>query len=173
MTYPRYQRRHMLLLLTMTAFASAMCVSIAQAQSVFDRLSGSDRQGDQCFARFYNAAHLKAHPRQRVRRFQLRRDRSGPDSVNNPARFTVSIGFRTTDGPDLFGVHGICTSRGSIAECGGEGDSGSFRLSLVGQNLRVEIKRLELEDSGADLAESDDRVFVLPPVGAEECQGSP
>ena len=145
--------------------------SVAQAGPVFEALSGSSLRADQCFVRYYDAAHLERHPRQRVTRFQLRRDRGGPDDSNNPLRFTVAIGFRIKDGPERFGAHGICTTRGPIVECGGEGDSGSFRIALVGQNLRVEVKRLELEGSGADLAESDDRVFLLLPTRPEECQG--
>ena len=150
---------------------TAMFSSAAQAGPVFDRLSGSHPLTDQCFARFYNAAHLEHHPRQRVTRFQLRRDRSGPAKENNRGQFTVAVGFRTTDGPDLFTVNGMCTTRGPIAECGGEGDAGHFRLVLEGRNLRVEIDRLELEDSGADLAKSDDQTFLLRPTPARECQG--
>ena len=157
------------MLFLVVALTVALLNSTAHAGPVFDRLSGSHPLTDQCFARFYDAAHLERHPRQRVTRFQLRRDRSSP--VNTRARFTVAVGFRTTDGPDLFTVHGICTTRGSIAECGGEGDTGRFRLKLIGANLSVEIDRLELEDSGADLAESDDRTFLLRPAPAGECQG--
>ena len=158
-------------LLLMAALAATLLASPVQAGPVFDRLSGSHQLTDQCFARFYNAAHLERHPRQRVTRFQLRRERGGPANANNRARFTVAVGFRTTEGPDLFTVHGICTTRGPIAECGGEGDAGRFRLVLVGANLRVEIDRLELEGSGADLVRSDDRTFLLRPAPAGECQG--
>jgi len=143
--------------------------STVHAGAVFDRLSGSEARADLCFARFYNADHLKRHPRQRVTRFQLRRERSGPE--NNPTRFTVAIGFRTTGGPELFEVHGICTTRGAIAECAGEGDAGRFRLALDRASLRVEIDRLEVEGSGADLAESDDRIFLLRPEQLQQCQG--
>ena len=156
-------------LLLMAALAVALLSLPVQAGPVFDRLSGPNPQTDQCFARFYNAAHLKRHPRQRVTRFQLRRDRSSP--VNSAARFTVALGFRTSDGPDLFTVHGICAPRGSLAMCDGEGDAGRFRLKINGTNLIVEIDRLELEGSGADLAESDDRTFLLRPAPARECQG--
>ena len=150
---------------------AALLAAPAQAGPVFDRLSGSHPLTDQCFARTYDTAHLKRHPRQRVTRFQLRRDRSGPASENNRARFTVAVAFRTTDGPDLFSVNGICTTRGTIAECGGEGDAGRFRLKLVAKNLTVKIDRLELEGSGADLAESDDRTFLLWPASLEQCKG--
>jgi len=149
----------------------AIVASAAQAEPVFQRLTGSNQHRDQCFARFYDAQHLQRHPRQRVIRFRLRRDRNGPDDVNNPARFTVAMGFRTTDRRELFEVHGICTTRGAIAECGGEGDAGSFRIALAGQNLQVEIERLELEGSGPDLAASDDRVFLLRPAPPKECEG--
>ena len=153
------------------AAGATLSASVALAGPVFNRLSGSHPLADQCFARFYDAAHLKRHPRQRVTRLQLRRDRSGPARENNLARFTVAVGFRTTAGPNRFTVYGICTTRGPIAECGGEGDAGRFRLVLEGRNLRVEIDRLELEDSGADLAKSDDRTFLLQPAPARECQG--
>src|SRR5215217_4848118 len=71
----------------------AIVASAAQAEPVFQRLTGSNQRGDQCFARSYDAAHLQRHPRQRVIRFRLRRDRNVPADVNNPRRFTVAIGF--------------------------------------------------------------------------------
>jgi hypothetical protein len=147
-----------------------MLTSAARAGPVFDRLSGSSQRGDLCFVRNYDAEHLEQHPNQRVTRFQLRRDRGGPDNVNNPLRFTVAIGFSTKHRAARFGAHGICTTRGAIAECGGEGDTGRFRVSLLGQSLRIEVIRLELEGSGADLAKTDDRVFLLQPARPEECK---
>ena len=154
-----------------SGFLATILVPIAQAGPVFERLSGPSQLADRCFVRYYDAAHLERHPRQRVNRFHLRRDRSGPDDVNNSLRFTVAIEFRIKERRQRFESRGICVTRGSIAECGGEGDTGSFHIALVGKNLRVELKRLELEGSGADLAESDDRVFLLLATRPQECQG--
>ncbi len=154
-----------------SGFLAIVLASGAQARAVFERISGPNQRADQCFVSYYDAAHLERHSRQRVTRFQLRRDRGGPADVNNPSRFTVALGIRIKDLPEPFGAHGICATRGSVAECLGEGDTGSFRIELGGQNLRVEIQRLELEGSGADLAESDDRVFLLLPTRQAECRG--
>jgi hypothetical protein len=147
--------------------AVVMTTSPASAGPVFDRLSG---QGA-CFARVYLADHLRRNPAQRVRRIQLRRDRTAPAAENTRARFTVAVGFRTVDAPDLFSTLAICTTRGAVADCLGEGDTGAFRLSLQGEALRVEVERLEVEGSGADLAASDDRVFLVPPAAPNQCQG--
>src|ERR687889_688579 len=131
--------------LLVCAFAAALLASSAQAGAVFDRLSGSDARADPCFARFYDAAHLARHARQRVTRISVRRQRGGPRREDNSARFTVALAFRLTGGSEMFAVHGICVPRGPLAECDGEGDTGRFRLMLSGANLRVDIERLELE----------------------------
>lgn len=137
----------------------------AVAQSVFDRLSGPASDRDPCYARAYDGAHLERHPRQRVERISLKRQRVDVAAENNARTFSVQLAFQLRGVDDSYTVVGICRTAGARAECTGEGDTGAFRLSFSAEALRIEVVgRLEVEgERGAspDLARSDDRVFLL------------
>lgn len=137
----------------------------AAAQSVFDRLSGPASDSDPCYARVYDGDHLRRHPRQRVERISLKRQRVEVEAENNARSFSVQLAFQLRGIDDSYNVVGICRPAGARAECTGEGDTGAFRLSFSGEALRIEVVgRLEVEgERGAspDLARSDDRVFLL------------
>jgi hypothetical protein len=143
--------------------------SAAAAGPVFDRVAGGGG-APPCFARVYDAAHLARNPDQRVTFISLRRDVEAPASENSRRRFTVAIHFRTRDSRERFEVNGICTTRGEVADCGGEGDTGAFRLSLTGSAIRMAVSRLEVEGLDGDLAQSDDRVFLIGPAAASACR---
>ncbi|AVO45666.1 hypothetical protein C6569_11645 [Phreatobacter cathodiphilus] len=144
----------------------------AEAGPVFERLSGRAAAGDPCFARAYDADHLRRNPRQKVVRIHLARERVDVADENNPQRFTVRIGFRLRVDRDSYETNAVCTGDGPAADCTGEGDTGAFRLALAGEALRIEVERLEVEGargSSPDLAVSDDRVFLLRPAAASAC----
>lgn len=144
----------------------------AGAGSVFDRLSGASPGGDPCFARAYDAAHLRRNPRQKVTHFHMVRERVDVADENGPQRFTVRVGFRLRNDRDLYATNAICTTAGDAADCTGEGDTGAFRITLSGEGVRLVLERLEAEGSrggSPDLARSDDRVFLLQPVRAGAC----
>ncbi|MGQ3355215.1 MAG: hypothetical protein ACT6XY_15035 [Phreatobacter sp.] len=144
----------------------------AEAGPVFDRLTGGRAGGDPCFARVYDADHLRNNPRQKVVRFHLVRERVEVAEENNRQRFTVRLGFRLRADRDTYETNAVCTGGGMAADCSGEGDTGAFRIVLAGEGLRVEVERLEVEGgrgSSPDLARSDDRVFLLRPVAASAC----
>lgn len=158
------------------ALAGALLVAglfPASAGPVFDRLTGPAPDRDPCFARAYDADHLERHPRQRVERISLRRQRVEVAAENNARTFSVQLAFHLRGGDDSYTVVGICRTQGQRAECSGEGDTGGFRLSLPGEGLRLEVVgRLEVEGergSSPDLARSDDRVFLLRPTAAVAC----
>jgi hypothetical protein len=144
----------------------------AEAGPVFERLTGGRAGGDPCFARTYDADHLRRNPQQRVVRIHLVRERVEVAEENNPQRFTVRIGFRLRADRDSYETNAVCTGDGKAADCAGEGDTGAFRLVLAGEAVRVEVERLEVEGargSSPDLAASDDRVFLLRPAAASAC----
>jgi hypothetical protein len=145
----------------------------ALAQSVFERLSGPASDRDPCYARVYDGDHLARHPRQRVERIALKRQRVDVAAENNPRTFSVQLAFQLRGGDDSYAVVGICRTAGLRADCSGEGDTGAFRLSFSGEALRIEvIGRLEVEGergSSPDLARSDDRVFLLGPARPAAC----
>jgi hypothetical protein len=147
-------------------------VVAAAAGPVYFRLSGGAQRSDPCLARTYDSEHLARNPRQRVTRFHLIRERVPVPDQNNAERFTVRIGFRLRNDSDSYSVNGICTTHGEVAECMGEGDAGEFRLELRGDAVRVQVTRLEVEGSrgsSPNLADSDDRVFLLQPSQRSAC----
>lgn len=145
----------------------------ALAQSVYERLSGPSADRDPCYARVYDGDHLARHPRQRVARMALKRQRFDLAAENNPRTFSVQLAFQLRGIDDSYAVVGICRTAGLRADCSGEGDTGAFRLSFAGEALRIEVVgRLEVEGergSGPDLARSDDRVFLLGPARPAAC----
>jgi hypothetical protein len=156
---------------TAMILAMALATTGAGAGPVFDRLTGT-AGGDPCFARVYDADHLRRNPRQKVVRIHLARERVEVAEENGPQRFTVRIGFRLRADRDSYETHAVCTGGGTAADCTGEGDTGAFRIILAGEVLRIEVERLEVEGArGAspDLARSDDRVFLLRPAAAAAC----
>lgn len=157
---------------TLLGLAAAGLTTPASAQGLFDRLSGSGAGSDPCFARSYDAEHLRRNPRQRVVAFHLVRERVDVPTENGPRRFTVRVGFRLRGGSETFSTLAICTPAADGAACAGEGDTGSFRIVPSGEGLRVTIARLEVEGengSSPDLARSDDRVFAIRPAPASAC----
>jgi hypothetical protein len=157
---------------TLLGLAAAGLATPALAQSLFDRVSGPGAGSDPCFARSYDAEHLRRNPRQRVAAIHLVRERVEVASENGPRRFTVRVGFRLRSGAETFSTLAICTPAADGAACAGEGDTGSFRIAPAGEGLRLTIARLEVEGengSSPDLARSDDRVFALRPARAGAC----
>lgn len=161
-----------LMILAMLA-VSAAGATPASAGQVYFRLSGGAPASDPCLARTYDDNHLRRNPRQTVTHFHLRRQRQTGPGENGAERFTVRIGFSLKGDRDAYAVNGICTTNGAAADCLGEGDTGEFRLELRGDDVRVQVERLEVEGtrrSSPDLAASDDRVFMLRPAPFSACR---
>ncbi len=124
-----------------------------------------------CYLRYYNDAHMAAHPQQRVVQIAI-----GPDAAQTTVQalaLRVQVIVRGRD--DIYAGLAYCTDAGTALECGIEGDGGSFKLQNVGGRLQLVVGRggiyLEgattvLEISGST---GDDRVFRLPAVPADSC----
>ena len=143
--------------------ASAVILAVTP---VYAAESALGEPGD-CFSRVYDAEHLKSHPDQRVERFAIGHH---PEFQDPNYDLTLLFGFRTRAGNDYVGV-GLCEGN----RCGVEGDGGLFSLSVQGDALRLEIdpERGLSAESAVDfinLAESDDRVFLLYPSSAKACR---
>ena len=122
--------------------------------------------GGACFARSYDRAHMRAHPNQVVTDIHLG---TAPDFQGGGSDVVLDFGFTQRQG----------TSYTAEAYCGGtrcamEGDGGSFRLSAQGEALKLSVGDfLAIEgsqDFSVDLADSDDRVFLLYPAKASACR---
>lgn len=145
------------------SLASAVILAVTP---VYAAESALGEPGD-CFSRVYDAEHLKSHPDQRVERFAIGHH---PDFQDPNYDLTLLFGFRTRDGNEYVGV-GLCKGN----SCGVEGDGGVFSLSMQGEALRLEVdpERGMSAESAVDfinLAESDDRVFLLYPSSAKACR---
>lgn len=120
-----------------------------------------------CYARSYEAAHLGAHPRQRVEAVWLALSREpAPADVGNASVWDLTVRI----GTETFNGSAVC--RGGI--CLVEGDGGGFSLRPVGRTLELRVgARLALEGDHSfspDLGQSaDDRVFRLDPAPAARC----
>lgn len=127
----------------------------AMAGVVSDRFEN----GGGCYIRQYDAAHMRAHPDQVVRQVNLELSPSDAPKGTTPLhlQFTLRQG-------SVYGADAYCTTND---RCLIEGDGGSFALAERGKAIRLSVGDfLALEgneDFSPNLAESDDRVFLLNP----------
>lgn len=131
-----------------------------------------------CYARTYDAGHLAAHPRQKVRAiafdFEARRaDAEG----NTPLRFLVGLGVRLKNKPDWYANAAYCgeTPQGGF-DCFLEGDGGRFRLVTTGPVMKMVLAG-EINIEGDDFISfggkgSDDNVFLLPEASKSVCDAA-
>jgi hypothetical protein len=143
------------------------------ADSFFQKYIAERDGAAPCYARTYDAEHLAANPKQRVRRIFV--IHSDIDDLHPPKSFEVLFGFKLRGSKDSFTSEAGCSATRAGAECSVEGDGGTFKLSpdSGGGLLLTNDDRLQLEGSESfspDLAKGgDDRLLILYPSPAEEC----
>lgn len=149
-----------------------------------------------CFGRVYDAAHLKAHPKQRVTSFHLFRDFAPDANKETPQesrkelveqdgeggiRVTAYVRFR--DRPGLFfnGLFCGMSADGGKVRCGIDCDGGGFFLRDAGKSLLLDNQGFvvvggcgasEDEEENTDVVKpgADDKVFRLDPLPAAQCR---
>ena len=121
-----------------------------------------------CFERFYEDSHLRAHPRQTVRYFNLSHVEQ-PDQASSPGTFEIGLAVREASQDSNLTARAVCRSRGAAAQCGVEGVGGRFVVTPVAGGLRVDITRLELEASPGDLARGDNRTILVFRAADDVC----
>ncbi|MEQ8699951.1 MAG: hypothetical protein RLT05_25750 [Bauldia litoralis] len=124
-----------------------------------------------CYARSYDAAHLAAHPLQRVTYFYVT---GGDFGEPDTGAFIVDFGFLVKNSPDVFYGSASCDSTMGAAQCWAEGDAGTFTLEASGDGLRVGVgDHLTLEGNASfspDLGRGgDDKVIILHPESPLAC----
>lgn len=126
---------------------------------------------DTCYARTYSAAHLKSHPKQRVRVFQIVHPFAYA-STDVGADFLMAVSFQLKGRKDRFGpMSTYCKGEpDGTASCTVEGDMGRFKLSRgTGNALIVTINDLS-DEGGPDLGKGgDDKVIVLHKAPMKAC----
>lgn len=130
-----------------------------------------------CFGRVYDAAHLKAHPAQRVTSFHLFRDFTPDPNKETPQEtretliandgesggLNITAYVRFRDRPGLF-FNGLQCFKGENAvHCGIECDGGGFRLKPSGGSLLLENQGfVVIGGCGASEDEAENEDFVKP-----------
>ena len=166
--------------------------ALADDPSVINQVFGKDPGKDHvfaCFTRTYDAAHLKAHPKQNVTNMTLLAD-SPYDGEADPARsytLTMGINFRTLK--KQFQAYGGCDGTDAAQKslnCYIDCDGGSIKVRPKDANsILVDIptgariydpSKLDDDNGGQDVppkAEfaSDDKTFLLARVPLDQCVG--
>ena len=129
--------------------------------------------GAPCYARVYDAAHLAAHPRQRLTRFVLRESSLGAPLKSDEFELTFAFNLKRVD--DTYQSEAICRDAAVAVHCQVEGDGGDFTLRADPSGLLLTVgKFLQVEGSNSfspDLAVGgDDRVIRLFRVPTEACR---
>ena len=131
---------------------TAMPASASVVEGMFEIEGG-------CFVRKYDPGHLRAHPDQLVTQISLE---TSPTQLDR--RYVVlDLQFSLRQGSH-YSALAFCTRDD---RCGIEGDGGSFTLKRTGQQIRLTVGDFLAVEGATDfspnLAESDDRVFLLNP----------
>lgn len=122
-----------------------------------------------CYARHYDDAHLRAHPEQRVGSIYLFAGDHSDEPGRNHFDAVLDFGFALRDG-ETYAAVAYCDA----GSCSLEGDMGGFTVSAAKDGaLRIEIGEfVEIEGAAGtsgNLADSDDRVFLIYPARPAAC----
>ena len=99
--------------------ATASCVALALpafAASPFDTTFAMPAGGKPCYARAYDRAHLKAHPRQTVSAMEVDFTPANADGVKNvAAKFELGFAFQIKGKTEWYGNTAYCHAAGGFA----------------------------------------------------------
>lgn len=167
--------------LRLAAF-SALCVlsltSPAAARPLEDELP---LQGEACWQRIYDAAHLKAHPKQKVAHIRLAHRGNSEDGTLYLS-LDMNLRKRTNTGKFDYVLGGYCKPSGTSLTCTPEWDAGTFSIekgpkkTLLIHNHHMVVNPSnydaeDIADKAVDLSKSDDATWMLQLVYPENCEG--
>lgn len=174
--------------------AASPAIAQSDLQPGFDTrllaIAPAKDKAESCFLRRYDAAHLRAHPRQKVEAIGLcvEVERILPEEKADPVRYRYNFDFAaklkgrakpaTTGGECGFAYVPLAEQplRGPAIHCGVDCDGGGIRVESRkdGDELLVRLERIRVsggcggEDDEANAFDleggADDRVFLLPKV---------
>jgi hypothetical protein len=154
------------------------------ADDLYTRTFAGVDAGKPCYLRVYDDAHLKAHPKQTVRRIFIDFDvdaRSDETRKNGADDFEAGIGFMLKRSPEWYGQALACKTAGAHFECYLEADGGTLTLTPRGDALRLTVTGGAGSDIHAegekDFGEfggpgTDDRVFLLRRGDRKTCDAA-
>lgn len=146
----------------------------ALAQSPFAATFGAAGNSG-CYTRAYDAAHLKAHPRQRVTSIAIAyRPVMQSKQRSTAAKFEVAVGLRVKGDRELYARVGYCQPSSGGFTCSLESDGGHITLTLDGSrglrltttSIRIEGNKRFIEVGGAA---SDDSNFAMTQAPSSAC----
>jgi hypothetical protein len=153
-------------------------LELTAAAETFETVFATQPDGTACFAREYDRAHLRAHPRQKVASITIDMTLANPAGEPiNPNHFELGVGLRPRGKFEWYVGVAICKSESAIFTCYLEGDGGDLKLTpLPDSGLKAETTRIVME--GRDFFEigagkSDDRVFMLQRAPHAKCDWRP
>ncbi len=158
------------------AFALALLASSAFANPLETELAG--RGGNTCWERIYDAAHLKAHPLQRVAKIRLSTEVQEDGTIR--AELGLNLRKRLGDGARFdYAASSYCTAKKDFLTCPSEWEAGSFLIEKAKGGLKVYNKGMIINPSNydsediapgaVDIYESDDKQWLLRRVTDEGC----
>jgi hypothetical protein len=129
-----------------------------------------------CWERSYDAAHLKAHPRQQVTKIRLATE------VQDDGAIVAQLGFnlRKRTGAHDYAAFGYCKAKGQGIACPSEWDAGTFLISkgkggtllVTNSHMIVNPSNYDSEDiapGAVDLSKSDDAAWMVSRIDNESC----
>lgn len=172
-------------------FASALSAAAQDEKKQSPLPSHLPLKTEMCFGRAYDAAHLSAHPKQRVTSFYLarefkpdlnleveqtsEREMKDYDGSNGSVGVSAYVRFRDRKGVYTNGLS-CHKGDGKIVRCGVDCDGGSFHLKPSGQSLLLENNGFVVvggcgasEDEEHVSPSTDDKVFRLDPKPVAAC----
>lgn len=114
------------------------------------------KAGTACYARAYDRAHLKAHPRQTVSAIEVDFVPANPDGVKNTAaKFELGFGFQIRGRTDWYTNTSYCHAEGAGFLCSLESDGGDIRLTPQANALRLDVVNRGGKQAKADQINSE------------------
>jgi hypothetical protein len=170
-------------MLVAAAALGAVLAVPAGAADIYRATFGKPDKGEVCYARLYDAAHLKAHPRQTVGGIAVDFSTVNDDSrVNSAAAFELALSVRKGKDGGWFAASPTCKTVAGHFLCTLSGDNGAFTLTPASGGLAFAVVphagsgdaiRLEGGDTGIGFGKprGDDLVFALARAKPEVCDG--
>jgi hypothetical protein len=174
LTWGNTMRRRLALILSLLA-------TPALANSLETFLSSNG--GNSCWERSYDAAHLKAHPKQIVTKIRLSTEVQDDGSIY--AQLGFNLRKRTGEGGRFdYAVGSQCSAKGEAISCSSEWDAGTFEIELLkagtlitgvlitNKGMIVNPSNYDSEDiadNSVDLSKSDDAAWLLRRLDNDSC----
>lgn len=150
----------------------ALTASTARGDAALDRVIPNALA---CFARDYDAAHLKTQPRQRVTSFRLDFFPSQLERGKPRERYDFHAAISARQPNARFLSLGGCFADDGVFECKLECDAGRFGIKPFQDGLELTVRSISLDGCGEtanELRGAADRVIRLRRLPNSSCKSS-